>query len=67
MSDQGIRSVLGNLLSHVREYDMPPAGTKEYAAFIDQWADRLLRTTGYYREQERAKNDARRTDSDEAR
>ncbi len=55
MSDpqQGIRSVVGSLLAHVAEYDIPASETPEYAAFVNGWCDRLMKASGLFREQER--------------
>jgi hypothetical protein len=49
----GLRSVVGSLLAHVRDFGTPEPDTPEYAAFIDGWGDRLMKASGYFREQER--------------
>ena len=52
MSEQGIRSVVGNLVTDIRDHGIP--GDADYPAWLDRWCDKLLKTTGYYRERERS-------------
>lgn len=52
MSEQGVRSVLGNLLTHVSEFGSPDPKDSMYGKFIDQWSDRLLKSSGFFRMRE---------------
>lgn len=50
MSDRGLRAVVGELVEHVRHYDVPD--DPEYPAFIDAWCDRIHAASGVPRMQQ---------------
>ena len=52
---RGLRSVVGELIEHVRHYDIPDEPS--YAAFVDAWADRIHAASGVPRMQQQIAED----------
>lgn len=49
---KGLRAVLGDMVRHVREFDLPHPGVVGFDEDLDKWGDRILKAAGFFRLQE---------------
>lgn len=62
MAEQrGLRAVVGELIEHVRHYDIPEDDTA-YARFVDDWSDRIHAASGVPRMQQQMAEDRKATE-----